>query len=98
MCIPGVDRENSPEAGRLIRGILGRRTEPTRVDPYNFVPTRLEPVAPPPPPDQINLMGVPQMMLQNIMNRQSRPQTAAGRRRQGKLGGRRMMTIPKSNY
>ncbi len=63
-----------------------------------FTPTPLTPVAPPPPPDQIDLMGVPQLALQSMLNRQSRAKTAAEQRRRGKMGGKRMMTIPTRTY
>lgn len=63
-----------------------------------FTPTPLTPVAPPPPPDQIDLMGVPQMALDTLMKSQSRADTAAMKRRKGKMGGKRMMTIPQRQY
>ena len=65
-----------------------------------FVPTPLTPVAPPLPPDAIDLQGIPQMAVGQMLG-QSRAKTQAERRRgvgTRRLGSRRMMTIPKSNY
>ena len=62
-----------------------------------FTPTPLTPVAPPPPPEQIDLMGVPILAAMENMAR-NRPQTQAQRRRKGKMGGKSMMTIPKRTY
>ncbi len=63
-----------------------------------FQPTPITPVAPPMPPEQIDLQGVPQMALQQMMG-QARAKTQSELRRGNRrLGSRRMMTIPKSNY
>ena len=62
-----------------------------------FTPTPLTPIAPPPPPEQINLMGVPTMAIMENMIR-NRPKTQAQQRRKGMMGGKAMMTIPKRQY
>ena len=62
-----------------------------------FTPTPLTPIAPPPPPQQIDLMNAPMLAALENMAR-SRPQTQAQRRRKGKMGGKSMMTIPQRQY
>tara|TARA_Y100001973_G_C5205266_1_gene341033 strand:- start:3662 stop:3880 length:219 start_codon:yes stop_codon:yes gene_type:complete len=62
-----------------------------------FTPTPLTPIAPPPPPEQIDLMGVPMMAALENMAR-NRPGTQAQKRRMGKMGGKSMMVIPKRQY
>ena len=62
-----------------------------------FTPTPLTPIAPPPPPEQIDLMGVPMMAaLENMVR--NRPGTQAQKRLMGKMGGKSMMVIPKRQY
>ncbi len=62
-----------------------------------FTPTPLTPIAPPPPPEQIDLMGVPVLAAMENMVR-NRPKNQAQVRRKGMMGGRSMMTIPKRQY
>ena len=59
-----------------------------------FTPTIFEPVAPPAPPEQITLMGDPRFNMDNMVR--NAPLTRATKRRMGsRLGGKRMMTIPR---